>query len=268
MSDYFQAVILDWAGTTVDYGCLAPAQVFIAGFAAHGVRITMDEARAPMGRYKRDHIAAILAQPAVAQRWQAAHGRPPADSDVAALFADFVPRQMASLAQHSDLIPGVVETVAALRAAGYKIGSCTGYTRAMMEIILPLARAAGYAPDALVCPDEVPAGRPAPWMCFQNAMQLNVYPMSALVKIGDTPADMAEGRNAGMWTIGLAKTGNELGLSLAEVTVLPRATLTARLAAARARLLAAGAHEVVDGLADIMPALERLHDRHAAGEKP
>ena len=65
-----KAVILDWAGTVVDYGSCAPAGVFVEVFARHAVPITMQQARAPMGSEKRAHIAAVAAMPEVAEAWR------------------------------------------------------------------------------------------------------------------------------------------------------------------------------------------------------
>jgi phosphonoacetaldehyde hydrolase len=256
-----KAVILDWAGTTIDYGCFAPTMVFVEGFRQFGVNITIEQARRPMGMYKRDHIKTVLLDPEVSPLWEAAHGKPPTEVDVDAIFADFIPRQMQVLAQYSTLIPNTVEAVSAMRSRGLKIGSCTGYTRAMMEVVAPLAEQQGYAPDALICPDDVAAGRPAPFMCYANALQLGVYPMWEMVKIGDTPVDIEEGYNAGMWTIGLAKTGNALGLSLEEVNALSEQELETRLTVARESLVAAGAHYVVDSLYYALPILDEIEHR-------
>jgi phosphonoacetaldehyde hydrolase len=263
-----QGVILDWSGTTVDYGCFAPTVVFIEMFKAHGVPISLDEARAPMGAYKRDHIATILQMPSVAARWQEAHGRQPDDSDVQALYDEFIPKQMETILAYADPIPGVTDTIEAFRVRGLKIGSTTGYTRAMMERLLPEAARRGYRPDVLVCPDEAGGGRPAPWMCFQNAQKLGVYPMESFVKIGDTLVDIAEGLNAGMWTIGLAKTGNELGLSESEVKALEPAALAVKLTAIRRKFYESGAHYVVDGLANTLIVLDQIDERLARGDKP
>ncbi|MCA9904419.1 MAG: phosphonoacetaldehyde hydrolase [Anaerolineae bacterium] len=263
-----RGIIFDWAGTTVDYGCFAPTMVFVEGFRAHGVEITLAEARTPMGLHKRDHIAAVLALPRVRDAWAAVHGAAPTDADVQHVYDDFAPRQIAVIAQYATPIPGVVETVAALQARGLKIGSTTGYTRAMLDALMPVAAAQGYEPDASVAADEAPAGRPAPWMAFMNAMKLNIYPMTALVKVGDTPADIAEGLNAGMWAVGIAKTGNELGMTAAEVDALDAADLRARLAPIYQRLSQAGAHYVIDSVADLPPLLDDIERRLAAGEKP
>src|SRR5947209_4557694 len=141
-----KAVILDWAGTTMDYGCFAPAVVFVEVYKRKGVPITMAEARGPMGAHKRVHIASIAKMPEVAARWREAHGRDPNDDDVDAMFADFVPLQLACLADYAALIPGTLEAVAAFRARGLEIGSTTGYTVAMKELLEAEAKKRGYAP--------------------------------------------------------------------------------------------------------------------------
>src|SRR5215468_11488918 len=89
-----QAVLLDWAGTTMDFGCIAPAVVFVEVFKRKGVPITMEEARAPMGAHKRVHIQRITELDAVRRRWEETHGRAPTDDDVSRMFADFVPLQL------------------------------------------------------------------------------------------------------------------------------------------------------------------------------
>ncbi len=181
-----KAILLDWAGTTMDYGCYAPAVVFSEVYKRQGVPISMDEARAPMGAHKKVHIRKISQSAAVSQRWQDAHSRQPNEADVEAMFQEFVPLQLNVLADYADLIPGTLEAVADFRQRGLKIGSTTGYTGDMMKLLLSEARKRGYEPDSTVCATDVPAGRPEPWMCVQNAMNLGVYPMEAIVKVDDT----------------------------------------------------------------------------------
>ncbi|MDZ4763947.1 MAG: phosphonoacetaldehyde hydrolase [Chloroflexota bacterium] len=263
-----QGVIFDWAGTTIDYGSFAPTMVFIDGFRAFGIDITMAEARQPMGKHKRDHIAEVLSMPAVAERWRSVRGRTPTDADIDAVFADFIPRQIEVIAQYSDPIVGVIAMITNLRARGIKIGSCTGYTRAMMDALIPSARAKGYEPDAVVTPDEVPAGRPAPYMIYQNAIQLGVYPLAALVKVGDTPIDIDEGLNAGVWTVGVALTGNAVGLRADEIAALDAETLHTKRQAAQATLSAAGAHYVIDSAAELISIIDDIERRMVQGEQP
>jgi phosphonoacetaldehyde hydrolase len=263
-----KAVVLDWAGTTVDFGCFSPVDAFRRLFESFGVPITVEEARNGMGKFKRDHIRHILSLPSVSQRWQAQTAQLPNDSDVDALFTAFIPHQQEAIKAYTTLIPGVLEAVTAYRDIGLKIGSCTGYTREMMDVLIEDAAAQGYFPNAIVCPDEVRAGRPAPWMLYRNAELLDVYPQSAMVKIGDTVVDIEEGLNAGMWTIGLTRTGNEVGLSETEITVLSEADLHYRLGAAAVRLMSAGAHYIADSLADTPKILEEINERLQAGDKP
>jgi phosphonoacetaldehyde hydrolase len=263
-----KAVILDWAGTTVDFGSFAPTAVFLKVFASRGVTIQVEHARRPMGLMKKDHLKAILAIPEVAQSWQDVFSRPAAQDDVDAMFKEFVPMQIACLKEYADVIPGVSAMCAELRQMGIKIGSTTGYTREMMEVLVPAARQNGYEPDVWVAADDTPAGRPYPWMCYANAMQLKVFPMEAMVKIGDTLADIEEGLNAGMWTIGLALTGNLLGLTREEFRNLPQDEVNQKREKINARLYEAGAHYVADGFGDCHKIILDIQKRLANGERP
>jgi phosphonoacetaldehyde hydrolase len=263
-----KAIILDWAGTTMDYGCYAPAVVFVEVFRRKRVPISIDEARIPMGAHKRVHIAAISKLPDVAERWQKAHGRACTETDIDEMFAEFVPLQLACLADYADLIPGCLEAVASFRARGLRIGSTTGYLSDMMELLVGEAKRRGYEPDSTVCASQVPFGRPEPWMCLENAKNLRIFPLEAIVKVGDTLPDVYEGLNAGMWTIGLAKTGNEMGLNLDEIKRLSTEDYEARITRARTRLRGAGAHYVVDSITDVPPVLDEIDARLARGERP
>lgn len=263
-----KAAILDWSGTTIDYGSIAPVKVFVGVFKHFGIEVSTAEARLPMGKYKRDHLKQMLEMPRIAALWQNVHGQAPCECDVDKLYAAFMPIQREVVPQYSELIPGVKETIEVLRERGLKIGSCTGYTREMVEPLLPLVAEQGYTPDALVCPDEVGAGRPEPWMCLENVRRLGVYPVCSVVKIGDTVSDIEEGLNAGMWTIGLAVSGNEVGLALADWQSLEAMNREQLRAKAYRRLHQAGAHYVVDSLSDVPEVLDLLCEAIRKGERP
>lgn len=248
-------VACDLAGTTVDFGSCAPAGVFVDLFARHGVTITVAEARGPMGTAKRDHVAALAALPRVAEAWRAAHGgRDFTTADLDALYAEFIPLQLRSLPAFSDLIPGTVAAVAALREAGIRVAATTGYDTAMTAVVMDAARRQGFVPDAVVCASEVAAGRPAPWMIFRAMEGTGVWPPAAVVAVGDTLADIEAARNAGAWAVGVTATGNMLGLSRADHDALAGEDRADRLALARAAMLAAGADAVVESIAEL-PAL-------------
>ena len=263
-----RAVILDWAGTAVDYGCMGPAAVFVGVFETFGIRVTVAEARRFMGLMKQDHIRGMCALPAVIEQWQSKYGKPPGEAEVAALYTETEPMMVETIRRHADPIPGLDDFVAAMRYRGAKIGSCTGYTRPMLDVLVPEAAKNGDTPDASVCSSDVPAGRPYPWMCFRNAILLETYPLEALVKIGDTVADIEEGLNAGMWTIGLTQSGNALGLTRETAEALEPADLAARLAEVAARFKAAGAHFVAPGIWECLPLVEAIEVRLAEGRQP
>lgn len=105
-------------------------------------------------------------------------------------------------------------------------------------------------------------------MCLQNVINLQVSPVEACVKVDDTLPGIEEGLNAGMWTIGLALSGNEIGLPLREVQAMDPAELDRRRQRAHARMSQAGAHYVVDSIADVMPCLDAIQERVAHGERP
>ncbi len=263
-----EAVLLDWAGTTMDFGCMAPAVVFVEVFKRRQVPISVEEARAPMGAHKRVHIQRITEIESVRRRWQETHGRLPGEEDVDAMFADFVPLQLECLSSYSKLIPGTVEVIAELRSRGIKIGSTSGYLREMMEINLADAKAQGYDPDCTVCAADVPAGRPYPYMCLQNCIQLGVSTVQACIKIDDTVPGVEEGLNAGMWTIGLAVSGNEVGMTLEEWQALSEAEQAEKRSRAYRRMLQGGAHYVVDTIAEVLPCIDEIQARIARGERP
>jgi phosphonoacetaldehyde hydrolase len=276
MEFYFQrsyrgpvkAILLDWAGTTMDYGCYAPAVVFIEVYKRKGVPITIDEARAPMGAHKKVHIRKISQLESVRQRWQEKHSRLPDEDDVEAMFQDFVPLQLACLADYADLIPGTLEAIAKFRQHGLKIGSTTGYTREMMDLLLEEAKKRGYKPDSTVCAADVPAGRPQPYMVLQNMINLQVYPPEAIIKVDDTLPGIEEGLNAGTWSIGLAKTGNEIGLKEEEINQLDPQVYQSKLERAYTRMAQSGAHYVVDGIWDLDPLIDEINERLKRGERP
>ncbi|WMW66086.1 phosphonoacetaldehyde hydrolase [Nitratidesulfovibrio liaohensis] len=263
-----RAVVLDWAGTAVDHGCPGPAAVFVRAFALHGVEVSVAEAREPMGSEKREHVRRMLGMDGVADRWRAAHGHVPGEAAVDAVYRDVEPLMLQTIAAHAAPVPGLGEFVDMVRGRGMGLGSCTGYTGPMMEVLVPEAARRGYSPDVVVHASEVPAGRPYPWMCYLNAMRLGVHPMESMVKIGDTVADMHEGRNAGMWTVGVVRTGNGVGLSEVDAARMPPDQLAARMAVATARLREAGAHYVVDSIADCFSVIEAIEARLARGEAP
>ena len=263
-----EAVIFDWAGTTVDYGCFAPLEVFLDIFSSEGVDITIEEARKPMGVLKIEHIRILLKEPRIRDEWTKVKGSEPTDDDVNRLYGEYVPSLLKILESYAVPNPYVLDAVAKLREMGLKIGSTTGYTDEMMEIVVPTAKSLGYSPDSMFTPDRLPAGRPLPWMMYKNAEVLGVYPMSHIVKIGDTISDIKEGLNASTWSVGVIEGSNELGLRLAEKEALSSAELDSLCEKVKAKYIAAGAHFVIRTMAELPALVEKINLLLAAGEAP
>ena len=262
------AVVFDWAGTLVDFGSHAPMGAFIELFQRHGVAITIAEARQPMGLPKWRHIQALLRQPRIARAWHGVHGRPFEDADVDRLYDEFTPMSAAAAREHATLIPGVPELMAALRARGLRIGSTTGYNRAVMAGVLAQSAAQGFEPDNLVCADDVAETRPSPLGMYRCFLDLGVWPAWRVLKVDDTVPGLLEGRHAGCWTAGVSASGNAMGLTLQQWQSLGDSERDERLAAAEGELRGASPDfllPTVGGLIDVIDAVEY---RLRRGERP
>ena len=265
-----KAVILDWSGTTADAYVLAPAVVFVDVFRKHGVEISMAEARGPMGLRKDLHIKALTEVPEIAARWEGVHGKRPGQEEVDAMFADFVPMQLACLREYTALLPGVAETTQRLQAEGMKIGSSTGFTRPMVDILEEDAKEQGYVPDASVAGDEVVNGaRPKPFMVYRNLDLLDVHPIQSVVKVDDTVSGVGEALEAGCWGVGIARYSNYMDIdSLEHEKSLPETEMQRRIAFTRETLRKAGAHYIIDTIEELPAVVEDVNARLARGEKP
>ncbi len=265
-----KALVLDWSGTIADAYVIAPAVVFVEVFRRQGVEISMREARGPMGLRKDLHIKALTEDPEIAARWESVKGRPPTQTDVDAMFADFVPLQLEVLRKHTTLLPGVRDVLVDFQKQGIRIGASTGFTRAMVDILLEDCIRQGFTPDATVAGDEVIHGaRPKPHMVFRNMDLMDIDDVKSVVKCDDTASGVGEALNAGCWGVGLVRYSNYMDISsLEEAESLPAGELARRMAHTRDILSRAGAHYVIDSLVDLPGVIEDINARLARGEKP
>jgi phosphonoacetaldehyde hydrolase len=261
-----QAAILDWAGTVVDHGSRAPMGAFVNAFAQFGVTISIADARGPMGMAKWDHIRAVGQTPSVAATWRARHGRDFTEGDVDAIFQVFEPMNIATVRDHADIIPGTIGAMEALRARGIRIAGTTGYTRPIMDVLEPLAATAGYVPELTVCAGDLPAGRPTPLMMWYVMAKLGAWPAATVVKVDDAAPGIGEGKAAGTWTVGIALTGNAVGLAAEDLAALSPTERAKLRDNATAELR--DADLVIDSIADLPQAIATLDARLAAGERP
>jgi len=268
-----KACILDWSGTTADAHVLAPAVVFVDVFKKHGVEISMKEAREPMGLRKDLHIKKILEIPEVNKRWFQIKGNKPTDNDAQNIFNDFVPMQLECLPKYSTLIHGVPETINRLRNDyNIKIGSTTGFTKKMVDVLLEKSKEQGYVPDSSVAGDEVANDmgvRPEPFMIYQNLLQLKISPIQSVVKVDDTVSGVGEGLNAGCWAVGIAGLSNYTDIdSLEQWEKMNSEERQERVEQSREILLKSGAHYVIDDFTSLPDVIDDINIRLSNNEKP
>ena len=256
-----QLLVFDWAGTTVDYGSSAPETVFERVFESAGIHFTKEEINRPMGMEKNAHIRQLLSSENGGRQWEEVYGRPWTEDDVEMLYQKFETILNEVVAEYSQPIPGVVETVEKLRRAGYRIGSTTGYTSQIMEKVIPEAEKYGYKADCVVTPDLTEAGRPTPFMLFECMRQMNVYPPCEVVKVGDTVVDIQEGKNAGAWSVGILEGSNLLGLTREEYEAMDPEELRKCKYDAAECYRKAGADIVIDTILDLPEAVAELNRR-------
>lgn len=264
-----QACIFDWAGTVCDAGVFAPVLSFQKLFEAEGVPITDSETRAPMGVHKRVHISEICKTPSVTQRWLSKKGKAPSEADIDRIYHKYLTTTEDVLSNNSSLITGTPETMSVLRSElGVKIGSTTGYTTEIMAKLRPIAAAEGYAPDCYVTSSDVPVARPSPSMIFLNMVKLDIWNTKCVVKVDDSAAGIVAGLHAGCWTVGIAKTGNYVGLTEEAMKKMDPKELSQKVESARKSLYKAGCHFVIDTIKDLPPVVEEINRRLAMGINP
>ena len=184
-----QLVVLDVAGTTLDDGGAILGAVRVA-LARAGIPAVPDELNAVRGANKLHVFRTFAAR---------AHGPGPETVRVAHEALAVFNEEMAVQLRDGpvDLFPGVPQALESLRAAGLKLATNTGLGRPLAEAVLGRLRAFSTLFDAHICGDDVPAGRPAPYMVFLAMERTGVFDARAVVTVGDTPLDLQAGTNAG-----------------------------------------------------------------------
>ncbi|WP_301860808.1 phosphonoacetaldehyde hydrolase [uncultured Megasphaera sp.] len=254
-----EGVIFDWAGTTVDFGCMAPVKAFMDSFAANGVTVTEEETRKPMGMLKRDHIKTMLSMDRIGAAWKEKHGTAWKTEDIETIYSHFEPELLSTLTNYTKVKPGVIETIAKLRDMGLKIGSTTGYTDVMMDIVAKVAAEQGYKPDCWFSPDSTNGmGRPYPYMIFKNMMELKLSDVKHVVKVGDTVSDIKEGKAAGVWSVGVMDGSSVMGLNEDQFNAMTAEEKAARRDQVRKVFAEAGADYIIQDMTELPALLETI----------
>lgn len=175
-----------------------------------------------MGMLKWDHIHTMIKMSRITEEWEAVCGRMWNKTDVDIIYEISEKAIFGILDKFSTPKLFVLNAVAKLRNRDIKIGSTTGYTIEMMDIVTKSAEEQGYKPDSWFCPNHTEnKGRPYPYMVFKNLETLGVSSVNAAIKVGDTVADIKEGKNAGMISVGIIERSSVMGYTQAEYEALP-----------------------------------------------
>lgn len=255
-------VVFDWAGTTVDYGCIAPLAVFERIFENKNIHLTREEILKPMGMGKRDHIQTLLSAEEATAQWKEQYQRDWTQADIDEMFAQFNTELLRALKDYCTPIDGVLEAIEELRNMGIHIGSTTGYTKEMMDIVEKGAEKLGYAPDYMVTSEKTDGfGRPYPYMLYENMKHFGVASINCVVKVGDTVADIKEGKNAGAWSIGVVEGSSVANMTLEMAESMSEEEKEARFAKAEEIMKNAGADYVIRTMRELPKVIEEINSR-------
>jgi phosphonatase-like hydrolase len=194
-------VVFDIAGTTVrDKGNVA--NTFLAAFIKHGLEVSREDANWVMGYRKMEAIRMLLDKlyPEMQNK----------DGMVKAIHDSFEEIMLEFYMSDKDLapFPQSEEVFRWLHANGVKVALNTGFTRFVTEgILYRLGWKDNAMIDAVICSDEVPEGRPSPFMIRELMHKFNLSDPADVVKVGDTEVDVLEGRNAGCGKVISVTTG-------------------------------------------------------------
>ncbi|MQS75702.1 phosphonoacetaldehyde hydrolase [Companilactobacillus halodurans] len=256
-----EAVIFDWAGTTVDYGSLAPVVAFKKAFKDAGIELSDDDIRQDMGMAKWDHIGKILELEDVKRQWELKYSELPNDEDRKKIYEGFQQSLLHYLREYTELKSGVLKTFNYLKEYGIKVATTTGYTAEMMNIVKDKAAEDGYTPDLVVTSEDVDGmGRPSPAMIQFIMRKFNINDPKKIIKVGDTLVDIEEGRNAGVTTVGIVEGSSLMGLSQVEFDELDNEEQITKRNEVKREYESANADFVVDSIFDLVQIIEYLNE--------
>lgn len=257
-----EAIVLDWAGTTVDYGSRAPIIAFKNAFAHFGIDLSEETIRQDVGLDKLTHVRQILQIPEIANSWETRQPTIPLTKATAEIYAQFQIEINKVLVETAQLKPGMTDLIKFANTHHIRLATTTGYTQVMLNQILPLAAQQGYTPTYNITSEQTNhVGRPKPDMVALAMQKMHISDPSHVIKVGDTVNDILEGKNAGTISIGVVDGGNLIGLPKQAFDQLNIEQRDHYRAKAAAILKEAGADEIINNIADLIPLIESIDDQ-------
>lgn len=182
-----QLVVFDMAGTTIEDAGQVP-EAFTTVLRRRGMDISAEQLRAVRGASKRDAIRHFVRE---------RHG---GDVELLteSLFQEFRDH-LAELLQSGGVrpIPGARESFDWLRSQNVRVALGTGFDRLTTDLIVEAVGWKEGVVDAIVCGDDVPQGRPAPYLIFRAMERTGTIDVRHVACVGDTVLDLQAGNNSG-----------------------------------------------------------------------
>lgn len=266
-----QAVIFDWAGTTVDYGSQAPIIAFKQAFDHFGIDIPTAEIRQDLGLDKLTHVKKMMSQPEIQSKWSSKYPGVSLEEAIQKIYRQFQKDIVAVLGETSQLKPGVLDLITYLQTQKIKYGTTTGYTQSMLDEVIASASKQGYQPTVNVTSEQTNGvGRPQADMLLLALHQLGISDPANVIKVGDTVNDIFEAKQAHAIAVGVVEGGNLVGLSEEEFANLTVAEQRGLKKKATDELRAAGADYVIDTIADLIRLIPAINvmELHALKPEP
>lgn len=185
MNETIELMVCDMAGTTVRDAGQVP-KAFTSALAAHGIAVTPQAINSLRGAAKRLAILNLI--PEGGDRQMRAEQ----------VYATFVQHLAQVFSGTVEAVPGARDMIDTLRSRGIRVALNTGFDRETTNLLLDALHWREGVVDAVVCGDEVPLGRPAPYMIFRCMEATGVVDVRRVANAGDTVLDLQAGHNAGV----------------------------------------------------------------------
>jgi phosphonoacetaldehyde hydrolase len=246
-----KGIIFDTVGVLVDCGCLHHNKAIANIFKMRNIELKESLIRNFNGLTLKDQLKKIVTDRRVLNDWKKIYGNKPNDEDLAMLLQDLINRIAASIPEKDYIIDSYKKKFNKLNNKGYKIALTCEYPPALASLIFDKLQKDGFKFSQSITINDTMVGAPFPWMCYMSAIKLNVFPLNAIIRVGDSPYNIEEGINANMWTAGVVNTGNLIGLSKDEMRRKGVDKLHKKVKSAYKKFKKKGAHYVIDSINDI-----------------
>ena len=253
-----KACIFDLGGTIVDRYSITPLKSLIETFKLYNINIRNDLIFKDMGINKRIHIGNILEDKYIFQKWFQEYKRNPDYNDVLKLYTIFKTIQMEK-SHKIDIIPETYNTFEFLKNDNIKIGTTTGFDKKNADIIGKVLNTNLCKVDNIVSSTCVEKSRPHSDMIYKNMRDLDVSNPKTMIKIDDTNIGIKEGKNAGLWTVGVARWSTYMNVLPENINNMNDVVIGERLEKSKEKLKQSEPDFIIETLDELPNIIETIN---------